>query len=381
MKSSSRIILDKAATENNWNFLRSYFDGIKISAVVKGNAYGHGIPVYVPLAQNCGVNHFSVFNAHEAYVVQQFSKPGTTILIMGDMEEEDLAWAIENGIEFYLFDFERMQKVIELAARLKKQANIHIEVETGMYRTGFDADDISALIEILKQNRGALYLKGLCTHFAGAESRANFERIEQQKSVFKSVLSMFEKEGMKPEMVHTCCSAAAIRLPDMHYDMLRIGIMQYGFWPNAETFSEFMQGNGLEKSPLRRIINWESHVMSVKEVPANSYVGYGSSYYTHYRLKLAIVPVGYGYGFTRAFSNVGVVLINNIRAGVVGTVNMNCIAVDITHIDNVKTDDPVVLIGRQGAHEITVASFGEISNQMNYELLTRLPLDIPRVCR
>jgi alanine racemase len=156
--------------------------------------------------------------------------------------------------------------------------------------------------------------------------------------------------------------------------------MQYGFWSNAETFSEFMEKNHLERSPLKRIIQWESHVMNVKEVPANSYVGYGSSYYTHYPVKIAIVPVGYGYGFARALSNVGVVLINNIRAAVVGMVNMNCIAVDVTHVADVKPNDQVVLIGRQGEHEITVASFGEMSNQLNYELLTRLPLDIPRVC-
>ncbi len=381
IRSSSRIFLDKEDVRHNWDYLHRFFPGVRISSVVKGNAYGHGISQYVPLAQQCGVTHFSVFNAHEAYTVLQVAEPGTTIMIMGDMDDNDIVWAIDHDIEFYIFDMVRLQRVIQFAATMGKPAKVHIEVETGMHRTGFERTEINSITGLLQKHCRELVFKGLCTHFAGAENLSNHPRIEKQKAVFREILSVFQDEGIHPEIIHVSCSAVAIRMPDMHYDMLRIGILQYGFWPNAETLAEFAGKEHLEKSPLKRIINWESHVMSIKKVPADSYIGYGSSFYAHYPMTFAIVPVGYAYGFARALSNMGVVLINGIRAPVAGMVNMNCIAVDITHHENVKNGDPVILIGEQGDHEISVASFGEMSNQLNYELLTRLPLDIPRSSR
>lgn len=382
MKDSSVIILDKGAMRNNWDFLRSYFGNeIVISAVIKGNAYGHGIDTYVPLAESCGANHFSVFNAGEAYSVHKVASPGTTIMIMGAMDNEDLRWAIEHNIEFYVFDMARLEAAAKEAAAQGKKAIVHIEAETGMYRTGFDMQQIPELIEKLQQYREHIHFKGLCMHFAGAEHISNYMRLKNQKTIFKKIQNRFQKAGVEPEIVHTCCSAAAIRFPEMRYDMLRIGILQYGFWPSPEMMVTYLNEKrlGHGDSPLKRVIRWESTVMSVKSVPQGAFVGYGYSYLAEYDMKIAVVPVGYAHGFSRGLSNAGSVLINGHRLPVIGIVNMNCIAVDITSEgDNIKCGDEVVLIGRQGERQISVASFGEMSNQLNYELLTRLPINIPR---
>lgn len=378
MKASSFITLSSEALQSNWDFLRNYFQGKKISAVVKGNAYGHGIDAYVPMAEACGVNHFSVFNASEAYDVFAAASPKSTIMIMGSLTDKDIEWAISNEIEFYIFSMDRLTTTLTLAKKLGKKALIHVEVETGMYRTGFEQQELPQLIQVLKDNSEHLTFKGLCTHFAGAESIANYVRIKKQKIAFRKALKTIRESGLTPEIVHTCCSAAAVRLPDMHYDMLRIGIMQYGFWSGPEVMVEYLTAHNAEKSPLKRIIRWESSIMSLKHVPPGEYVGYGSSFYSHEPMTLAIVPVGYAHGFSRSLSNSGIVLINGKRAPVVGTVNMNCIAADVTNIPEVETDEAVILIGEQGEHEVSVASFGERSNQLNYELLTRLPIDIER---
>lgn len=382
MKDSSTIILDKAAMSNNWNFLRSYFGkDITISAVIKGNAYGHGIETYVPLAEECGVNHFSVFNSGEAYTVHEAARPETTIMIMGAMDSADIQWAIEKDVEFYVFDMRRLEEVATVAAKQKKKAIIHIEAETGMYRTGFDIQQIPELIKKLQQYQEQIRFRGLCMHFAGAEQISNFLRMKNQKMIFKKILNKFKLAGVEPEIVHTCCSAAAIRFPEMRYDMLRIGILQYGFWPSPEMMVTYLNEQKLSHadSPLKRVIRWESSVMSVKHVPRGAYVGYGYSYLAEQDMKIAIVPVGYAHGFSRGLSNSGSVLINGYRLPVIGIVNMNCIAVDITGAgDKINHGDDAVLIGRQGDREISVASFGEMTNQLNYELLTRLPMNIPR---
>ena len=378
MKSSSEIILNKENLQSNWDFLRQHFGDVLISAVVKGNAYGHGINTYIPLAEECGVNHFSVYSANEARQVHSVAGKDTTIMIMGDMNDDDVHWAIDNEIQFFVFDTRRLDYVVKVAKEKKKKALVHIEVETGMHRTGFEPKQIPVLIERLKSFDDELILQGLCMHFAGAENITNYVRTKQQKILFKKIVKQFGKADLRPKQIHACCSAASMRFPDMHYDMLRIGIMHYGFWPSPEIMVEYMSKKQLVISPLKRIISWKSYVMSIKDVPAGAFVGYGSSFFAHHKMKMAVVPIGYAHGFSRGLSNVGMVLIQGIRVPVIGTVNMNCISVDVSLCGEIDLGDEVIMIGEDGEHEVSVASFGEMSNQLNYELLTRLPHDIPR---
>lgn len=382
MMSSSTITLDEQALQQNWEFLRDYFGKEqKISAVIKGNAYGHGIEEFVPLSEACGVNHFSVYNAGEAYRVFKVANPSTTIMIMGAMDADDIVWAVENNIEFFVFDLHRFNAAVVASKKCGKKAMIHIEVETGMYRSGIDIHEIPKVIELLRACEDDIQFEGLCMHFAGAEHISNHVRLQQQKALFKKIHKKFIAANILPKTIHTCCSAAAIRFPEMRYDMIRIGIMQYGFWPSPEIKVEYMNKHKIAieaGKPLKRVISWESSIMSIKEVPAGGFIGYGYSFMAPQKMKIAIVPVGYAHGFSRSLSNTGYVLIHGHRAAVIGIVNMNCIAVDITSIADTIIGDDVILIGKQGELECTVASFGEMTNLLNYELLTRLPAHIPR---
>jgi alanine racemase len=275
-------------------------------------------------------------------------------------------------------DLDRLKQAALTAKRIGIPAKVHIEVETGMNRTGFSKKEISEVMLLLKQNMENLEFKGLCTHFAGAESIANFHRIKSQKGVYRRVQNRFINNGLIPQICHTACSAAMLRYPKTQMDLVRVGILQYGFFPNREALIYYLAKQKELEFPLERLISWKSKVMSLKVVKAGEFVGYGTSFLANTEMKIATIPVGYSHGFSRSLSNRGRVIIRGFRVSVVGIVNMNMMCVDVTNVGNVEKGDEVVLIGRQGDLEISVASFGENSTQLNYELLTRLPRDIPR---
>jgi len=374
------IEISKTAYKHNLEFLKKNLnEGVKISSVVKGNAYGHSIELFVPLAEEMGINHFSVFSADEAYAVKQSSKRNSEIMIMGHVENEQLEWAIENDISFYVFDLPRLYQAIDFSKKTNKKARIHIEAETGMHRTGFDVNEWQEVAETLKANLDYIVFEGLCTHYAGAEEIANYYRIKQQQQNFRRVKRYFKKFGLEPKMLHTACSAATLRYPQTQGDMVRLGIVQYGFFPTKEVLIHFLEKTKLKEDPTKRLLSWKSKVMGIKHVKTGDFIGYGTSFMAGTDMKIATIPVGYSHGFSRSLSNQGRVLINGQRVPVIGVVNMNMMTVDVTHLEHIEKEDEVVLIGKQGELEIGVSSFSEYSNQINYEMLTRLREDIPRI--
>ncbi len=380
MNATSKIELSISNLADNYAFVRKLLGkkNIRISSVVKGNAYGHGIEIFVPMAESCGIDHFCVFSDDEAYRVYHAANNQPDILIMGDITPESMDWVLTHRIGFFCFDLKRLHDALDAAKATGVPARVHLEVETGLNRTGLTKNELKTALDTIKSNAKHLSLEGLCSHLAGAESIANYLRIKKQRAQFKRMDEFVTSEGFSNYQRHLACSAALVRYPDTRYDMVRVGIMQYGFWPSPEIFIEYCGGKTMQTSPLKRIISWKTRVMSVKNVKTGSYIGYGTSYIAHKDMKIAVLPVGYSHGFFRSLSNKGRVLVGGERLPVVGTVNMNATTVDASDLKSIAPDDEVVIIGHQGDLEITVASFGEFSNQLNYELLTRLPEHIPR---
>lgn len=380
MFESSTIELSTAALKANLKFIDNLINkGVRFCSVVKGNAYGHGIPEFVKMAMSLGVDYFAVHSVDEAYLLVKNVEKTPDVFIMGAIEGEAIEWAIKNNIEFAVFDYQRLDEAINYAKILNKKAKIHIEIETGMERTGFEVSEIPVIGEILNNNLSNITFQGLFTHFAGAESQANYFRVSKQIESFNLARQLFTSQNLEPVYHHSSCSAALINYPEMQGNMVRIGILQYGFWPNKETHIKYC--GELENMPtlLKRIIKWKTTVMAVKEVKRGNFVGYGTSYLAQKNMRLAIIPVGYSHGYSRNLSNVGSVLIQGKKVKVIGTVNMNSLTVNITNTTNITKGDEVILIGKQNNKAISVKSFSEQSDQLNYELLTRLPLNIPRV--
>jgi alanine racemase len=231
----------------------------------------------------------------------------------------------------------------------------------------------------LIENQSHLELKGLCTHFAGAESAQNHSRIKSQIAQFNDFHDYFKENQIQFERLHTACSAATLLFPETHMDLVRVGITGYGFWPTRETFELIKNQLPPEnRNPLKRLLTWKTEIMSLKAVKFGEFVGYGKSFQAKQDMLLAIIPAGYAHGYGRNLSNAGQVLICGQFCPVIGTVNMNAVAVDVSHLIHPQAGEEVVLIGNQGENEITVASFAETSDLVNYEMLTRLPSQIPR---
>ncbi|HPE33380.1 MAG TPA: alanine racemase [Bacteroidales bacterium] len=379
MHSTSTIEISRSALRHNVRFLQSFLHpGVRISSVVKANAYGHGIDPFVGIAEECGIDHFSVFSLDEAYQVKKALKNHAEIMVMGWSNPKDIDWAVENGIELYVFENEILETALTAAKKSGKNAVIHLEIETGMNRTGLVDKDLRKAVAKIKANKEYFRVKGLCTHYSGAESISNYHRIQHQIRRFRQKQRLLLKAGILPEQFHTACSAASIAYPGTQMDMVRIGILQYGLWPSPETFIHFTHQQNDRTDPLKRVLSWKSSIMSIKEVKEGEFVSYGTNYLAKTDMLVAIIPTGYSHGYSRSLSNQGRVLIKGQRAGIIGLVNMNMMIADITGIDDVKIGDEVVFIGKQGDRVISVSSFTEFSDQLNYELLARLPQNIPR---
>ncbi|WPP53591.1 alanine racemase [Catalinimonas niigatensis] len=380
VKHSSRILLNQAALKNNINFIKKKTGpDVRFSSVVKANAYGHGIRQFVPMAEACGVRHFSVASAFEAEEVLESLTQDSGIMIMGILYEEDIPWAIEHGIEFYIYNFDRLPKTLEAAKKLNKKAKVHLEVETGANRTGLQEEEFPKALEFLKKNQDYLTFEGLCTHFGGAESLSNQFKIDRQHERYKAFLKQCKAKGLQPHYRHIACSAAALAMKDTVYDMVRVGVAQYGFWPSPDIYFKHLQEvDKTTDKPLKRIFTWKTDIMDIRHVKAGEFIGYGTAYQATHDMEVAVMPLGYSNGYPRALSNRGHVLIGGKKGPIVGLINMNLFMVDITHIPGTQVGDEVVLVGRQKNNVINVQSFTNFTQLVNNEMLSRLPAAIPR---
>lgn len=380
MTDSSIITLDEKSLQNNVAFLKKKMGPkVIISAVVKANAYGHGIEQIVPLFEKYGINHYSVFSYSEAIrVFNSLSEP-KPIMIMGWIADENMADVIRKGIEFYIFNLERLDIALACAKKLKLKANIHLEAETGMNRTGLNTDELNTAISIIKKNEDFFIVVGFCTHLAGAESISNHPRILKQLKKYQKMLTILQANDIVPKYRHIANSAASFIYPNSRMDLVRIGIMLYGFWSSIEVFIQYINNKHNRIDPLERILSWKSQIMSVKEIKRGEFVSYGISYLAQTVIKTALIPIGYSSGYSRSLSNKGLVLIHGQICNVIGVVNMSMVIADITNLPDARVGDEVVIIGKQNPLEIKVSAFSDISNQLNYEVLAHLSETIKRI--
>ncbi|PLW98939.1 MAG: alanine racemase [Marinilabiliales bacterium] len=379
MASTSKIEIKKDALENNIRFVESLLEPeTRLSAVIKGNAYGHGVNVIIPAFESLGIDHFHVYSSAEAKAAFPHKSKKSTLVIMGFVYQHDYAWIIENNVEFYISHIHILQMAIEAAQKCNKKARIHLNLETGMNRDGISVRNLKKVAKLINENKDHVTVIGTTTHFAGAESIANHTRVRKQFSTYKKRIKQLYSLGINPGIKNVASSAATINYPETRLDMVRVGILLYGYWPSRETFIHYIHRRKDKSDPLRRAIMWYTEVNLIKKVPEGEFIGYGMSFQAQHNMITMLAPVGYCNGYSRSLSNNGRVIVGGQLAPVIGTVNMNMIICDITNIENVKFGDQVVLIGKQDENEISFASFADMNNSLNYEILARLPENIDR---
>lgn len=367
----SEVEIDRVALAENLEALRELLAPAELCMVVKANAYGHGLDPTVPVALASGHGSFATFSAAEAARVRRLA-PGARIQVMGHVAPHDISWLARNGVEAWVGregTWEALQAAAEAGIG---PFRVHLEIETGMHRTGLDPEralEIGVAIDELP----TVQWVGTCTHLAGAESPKNQPRLEKQVRVFDDTIDSAKDLGLDPGQQSIASSSAGILYPEWRRDMVRMGIASYGLWPTPEVKEAAAD---FDWDP-RPVLSWRSRIWSIAPVRAGEPVGYGSHGVSDEDRLIAIVPVGYGDGFARGLWDGGSVLVQGEEAPVVGMVNMNMIQIDVTDIRPAEGDE-VVLIGEQAGKRRSVRSFAEEYDMINYELMTRLAQHLPR---
>ncbi len=370
MKHRTWLEIDKSAINHNLKEIRKIVsDKVKLMAVVKSNAYGHGIVEIAKIAVNSGVDWLGTDSLIEALLLRKAVT--APILVMGYILKENLIEAIENDISLVVYN----KGTIEKLALLKKPAKIHIKIETGTSRQGIYPDELADFIKLVKKSP-KIQIEGIYTHFANIEDTTDHTFAKEQLKKFNKALEIAKIENIKI-MAHTACSAAAVLYPKTHFDMVRLGISMYGYWSSLQTF---VSAQNLKRTiNLKPALLWKTRIAQIKNVKAGTSVGYGLIEKLSQDTKIAIIPVGYWDGYDRKLSSIGNVLIDGKRCKIIGRICMNMFMVNINHIPGVKVENEVVLIGKQGKEEIKVEEIAQKINTINYEVIARINPLIPRV--
>jgi len=339
----------------------------KFMAILKANAYGHGILEVARVCVNQGVEFLGVALLDEALHLRE-SGITTPVLILGYTPPSALDAVVEYGFRQTIFDPVAAELLSERAIRKGRKAFVHIKVDTGMSRTGFFTDHEAVQTVARICNLPGLTVEGVFTHLATADSLdEEFTRVQLQR--FSDFLQALKDTGVEIPIRHAANSAGIAFYPEAHYDLVRAGINIYGLRSSLERES------GLDLIPAMRL---KSRVVMVKEVPESTKVSYGCTYVTSNRTRIATVPIGYGDGYTRAYSNHAWAMVRGHRVPLIGRVCMDYCMFDATAVDDIQVGDEVILFGRP-EDLVTADELAGIIGTINYEVVCLLNSRVPRV--
>jgi alanine racemase len=361
--------IDLAASEYN---IRRVCDivgpQVKVLAMVKAEAYGHGMKAIARVAEKAGASMLGLATLSEALAFDhEVSLPKLIVGWTPGWLAED---AINNDVICTLADLETATEFARAAQSIGKAAHVHIKVDTGMGRLGFLPDEAAEATARIASMQG-IVLDGVYTHFSKADetdAAYTFQQFEQ----FKRVLSDLEARGIVIPIKHASNSPSILRFPEMHLDMVRPGIILHGLDPSDDVPCP---------GDFRPVMTLKTVIASVKTLPPGSRISYGGTYITQGYERIAVIPIGYADGFRRKPNNWGEVLVCGHRAPVIGRVCMDQCIINVTHIPNVKLGDEVVLIGVQGDDRIRAEEVAAKLGTNNYEVTSMVMARVPRVYR
>ena len=343
--------------------------GVKLLAVIKADAYGHGA-VRVGKYLEDQVDYFAVATAEEAMELRE-QGIRLPVLVLGYISPEQYGEILDYDITQTVYSLEIAEKLSEASVKAGCRTKIHAALDTGMTRIGFhiteeEADRIAAISRL-----PGLELEGMFTHFSCADQKDK-TYCGLQLETFRRMEGMLRERGVEIPVKHICNSAGIMEFDDYRFDMVRSGIVTYGLYPSEE----------VDKSrlPLIPALSWKSRVIHVQDVEPGLGVSYGATYTTEGPCtRIATVSAGYADGYPRALSNKGRVLIHGRYAPILGRVCMDQMMVDVSHIPDVKVEDTVTLIGREGDRRITMEEVADPACRFNYEMACGISKRVPRI--
>lgn len=363
------IDLDKI--EHNYRLIRKLIGDKKMISVVKADAYGHGVEFVANKLDSIGSDMFAVSNMEEAQQLWRgdIEKP---TLILGYTPPEYAEKLAELKIRQAVFSADYAKALSDAAVKCGKQVYIHIKLDTGMHRIGFNSYTDEGVAEVIAACRlPGLIPEGVFTHFAAADrdgdSDGSYTRAQYDR--FVTAIDKIEQSGIKFEIKHCCNSAAIFTHSEMHLDGARPGIIMYGLMP-----SDMLENPGFEP-----VMSFKSVISMIKRLPAGMDISYGRTFTTPRDMTVATVTVGYADGYQRKLAEDGYVLLHGKRAKIIGRICMDQMMIDVTDIPQAAVGDTVTLFGRDGDEEITVDSIAARLGTINYELVCIIGKRVTRV--
>ena len=363
----AQIDLDAAA--HNMRQIRKHVGpDVKIAAVVKANAYGHGsVELAKTFAEN-GADCFAVSSLDEAVELRRYAHIDKEIFILGHTDARRTEELLTYDIEPAVFNLKNAEFFSQEAQRLGKTLRVHIAVDTGMSRVGFQVNEFSVSEIKAIAALPNIEIRGMFTHFAVSDIKdKTFTR--EQYGHFRWMCKRMEEEGIHIALRHCCNSAAALELPEYYCDMVRPGIIMYGCEPSPDV--------DIKPYDLRPVMSLRCCIAHVKLIDAGATVSYGRHYTAPSRRKIATLPVGYADGYSRILSGKVDVLYHGHRVPQVGAICMDQCMIDVSGEANVHAGDEVVLFGRQGDSFIPIEEIAAACGTINYEIMCNISRRVP----
>lgn len=370
MRTWAEINLDNF--KNNIEVIKKHIGNEKmLMAVIKANAYGHGVTRIAIEAVNAGCDYLAVACIDEAIQIRK-ADIDIPVLILSHISEDGIPDLIDYNIIPTVFNKEMPEKISDYARKINKTVKVHIKLDTGMTRLGFDASKVNETVEdiLYINNLDGIEIEGIFTHFADADNEGG-TFTEEQYLKYKNIVNELEKRGLDIPVKHTCNSAGIISKKDMHLNMVRAGIILYGYYPE-KYLENIMPG-------ILPVLEIKSSVFQIKEVEEDITVGYGRTYKTENKKKIGVIPIGYADGYSRLLSNKFYVLVCGKKVNIIGRICMDQLMVDLTEIDNVCEGTVVTIIGKDGENSITAQDIANELKTISYEVLCDIGRRIPRI--
>jgi len=360
------IEISRKAVDKNIKIFRALISKkTQIWAVVKSNAYGHGLIAFSQVADKAGVDGFCVDSVIEGVKLRKVGivKP---ILVLGPTLPGLFKEALANKITITISNKESLKSYLESSVK----PDFHFKVDSGMHRQGFYPEEISKIIPLLKKVRSNF--KGVYTHFCSAKDINYPTYTELQLDNFNKAIILLEKADFKNLIKHAAATGGTMINKRYHFDVVRIGIGLYGLWPSKELNIQ------LPELKLEPVLSWHALISELKEVKRDEYIGYDLVERATQNMKIAVIPIGYWHGFPRALSSIGCVLIGGKTARILGRVSMDLIVADVTDID-CRVGYEAVIIGNQKGMVMSASDVAGQISASHYELVTRINPLIERI--
>ena len=358
--------IDLSAVKYNHKKILSLLgNNTKIMAVVKANAYGHGIVEVSRVLEKLRTAYLGVATLDEAMVLRN-AKIKLPILILGSILPEEAETAVKNNITLTLCNKELFKKLASLSSK-KIKPKVHIKIDTGMGRIGVWHEDAMNFIKYVSDNK-EIEIEGMYTHFSIAGRDKFFTRY-QIKS-FERIISALKDNKIIIPLKHAANSIACVDWREAHLNMVRPGIIIYGIYPKR-SFARSLK--------LKPAFSLKTKIAFIKSTPPGRSISYGRTHIVQTYTKIATIPIGYADGYGRILSNKAEVLVNGHRVPLVGKVTMDQAMVNVGSIKNVKVGDEVVLIGKQKNEEIRLERLARLAGTIPYEIVTGITSRVPRI--